>query len=77
MPGKSGAEVFDIFKNDPDTNSIPVCIITGKPELRKLIYEHPIAPPEGYMDKPITEDGLLLNIRRILEVGKQEKAAKN
>jgi Fe-S oxidoreductase len=74
MPGKSGVEVFDYFRNDPDLKSIPICIITGKPELRKLIYEHPSAPPNGYLDKPITEEGLLLNIRKILEVGHHEKA---
>jgi Fe-S oxidoreductase len=73
MPGKSGVEVFDYFRADPDLKSIPICIITGKPELRKLIYEHPVAPPDGYLDKPITEEGLLLNIRKIFEVRYQEK----
>ncbi len=74
MPGKSGAEVFDYFRDHDELKLIPVCIITGKPELRKLIYEHPISPPEGYVDKPITEDDLLLNIRKILEVGHHPKA---
>ncbi len=74
MPGKSGAEIFDYFRDDPELKSIPICIITGKPELRKLIYEHPSAPPDGYLDKPITEEGLLLNIRKIFEVGHHEKA---
>ena len=73
MPGKSGTEVFEHFREDPDLKSIPICIITGKPELRKLIYEYPLNPPEGYLDKPINEEGLLLNIRKILEVGHQEK----
>jgi len=73
MPGKSGVEVFDEFRNDKELNSIPICIITGKPELRKLIYERPENPPEGYIDKPITEEDLILNIRKILEVGHREK----
>jgi Fe-S oxidoreductase len=77
MPGKSGSEVFDIFRNDKELNNIPICIITGKPELRKLIYEHPTAPPEGYMDKPISEEAILLNIRKILEVGHHDKVEKN
>jgi len=77
MPGKSGSEVFDIFRNDKELNQIPICIITGKPELRKLIYEHPIAPPEGYLDKPVSEDGILLNIRKIFEVGKHDKVEKH
>jgi CheY-like chemotaxis protein len=73
MPGKSGVEVFDEFRTDKDLNSIPICIITGKPELRKLIYERPENPPEGYVDKPITEEDLILNIRKIFEVGQREK----
>ncbi len=75
MPGKSGVEVFDDIKKDKALNKIPVCIITGKPELRKLIYEHPVSHPEGYMDKPITEEGLIRNLRKIFEVHHQEKAS--
>jgi response regulator RpfG family c-di-GMP phosphodiesterase len=78
MPGKSGIEVFDEFRKDKDLRSIPICIITGKPELRKLIYEHPDSPPNGYIDKPITEKDLILNIKRILEVGHHDQvSAKN
>ena len=73
MPGKSGVEVFDYFRNDKELRYIPICIITGKPELRKLIYERPDFPPEGYIDKPITEEGLLLNIRKIFEIGHHDK----
>jgi Fe-S oxidoreductase len=76
MPGKSGVEVFDKIRKDSDLMSIPVCIITGKPELRKLIYERPVAPPEGYLDKPISERDLILNIRKIFELSKHEKIMK-
>jgi CheY-like chemotaxis protein len=68
MPGKSGIEVFEELRNNPELKRIPVCIITGKPELRKLIYDRHFMPPEGYLDKPITEEGLLFNMRKILEV---------
>jgi CheY-like chemotaxis protein len=69
MPGKSGIETFEILRNDEELYQIPICIITGRPELRKLIYEMP-APkkPEGYVDKPISEESLVLNIRRILKI---------
>jgi CheY-like chemotaxis protein len=73
MPGKSGVEIFDYMREDPDLKSIPICIITGKPELRKLIYERPDSPPDGYLDKPITEENLILNIRKIIEVGHHTK----
>ncbi len=77
MPGKSGVEVFNELKNDRVLKSIPICIITGNPDLRKLIYEHPVSPPEGYIDKPITEEGLIINIRKIFEVGHHEKEGAN
>jgi len=72
MPGKSGVETFDDFRNDKNLSSIPICIITGKPEIRKLIYERPDNPPDGYIDKPITEEDLILNIKKIFEVGQRE-----
>ena len=51
-----------------------VCIITGKPVLRRLIYERPVPPPEGYVDKPVSEDALLRNIKRILELRSERTA---
>lgn len=73
MPGKSGAEVFYEIKNDKNLEKIPICIITGNPDLRKLIYEHPEAHPEGYMDKPVSEERLLRNLKKIFEVGHYNK----
>ncbi len=69
MPGKSGVEVFVIIREDPELCEIPICIITGKPEMRKLIYERPAhASPEGYLDKPVSEKTLVRNVRKILEL---------
>jgi Fe-S oxidoreductase len=67
MPGKDGGKVFEAIRKDPDLAAINVCIITGRPELRRLIYDRPVPPPEGYLDKPVDEETLLLNIRKILE----------
>jgi Fe-S oxidoreductase/CheY-like chemotaxis protein len=68
MPGKNGGYVFEEIRNNPEITSTKVCIITGKPELRRLIYERPVAPPEGYLDKPVDEESLLTNVRMILEL---------
>jgi CheY-like chemotaxis protein len=73
MPGKDGKEVFEAMRKDPVLKSIPVCIITGQPELRKLIYDRSVPPPNGYIDKPISEESLLKNVRRILEVKHKAK----
>ncbi|MCP4724927.1 MAG: response regulator, partial [bacterium] len=68
MPGKSGREVFEEFRNDDKLQTVPICIITGRPELRSLIYDRPVPPPEGYMDKPVSEDNLVLNMKKILKI---------
>jgi Fe-S oxidoreductase/ActR/RegA family two-component response regulator len=80
MPGKNGGFVFEEIRKNPEIASTKVCIITGKPELRRLIYERPVAPPEGYLDKPVNEETLLMNVRKILEAqhsGEGEKKAGN
>lgn len=68
MPGKSGVDVFIGLRQDPALKNLPVCIITGKPEMRKLIYERPVPPPEGFLSKPVDPESLVLNLRKILEL---------
>jgi CheY-like chemotaxis protein len=68
MPGRDVGEVFELLRRDPELEDLKVCIITGRPELRKLIYERSVRPPEGYVDKPVDEKKLLRNVRKTLEV---------
>jgi CheY-like chemotaxis protein len=68
MPGKTGAEVYSELRKTAATRRIPVCIITGQPELRKLIYERETPTPDGYLDKPIDEEALMRNIRKVLKL---------
>ncbi len=68
MPGKTGVDVFVELRNEPEIADTPVCVISGRPEFRKVIYDRPVKPPEGYMEKPVSEERLILNIRKILEV---------
>ncbi len=69
MPGTDGGKVFEVLRKDPELSNIRVCVITGKPELRRLIYDRPVRPPEGFLDKPVDDETLLLNVRKILEIG--------
>ncbi|MEW5993984.1 MAG: response regulator [Candidatus Zixiibacteriota bacterium] len=77
MPGKSGADVFVEIRNDPELKRMPVCVITGQPELRRLIYDREVPPPEGYVDKPVNEETLLLNVRKVLKLRHEAKTAKS
>jgi Fe-S oxidoreductase/CheY-like chemotaxis protein len=67
MPGKNAGEVFEILRKDPELSGLKICIITGRPELRRLIYDRSVERPEGYIDKPVDDDDLLQRIRKILE----------
>ena len=61
-------ETFVELRKTPETEEIPVCVVTGHPEFRKVIYDRPVPPPEGYMDKPVDEEELVSNLKRILDL---------
>lgn len=66
MEHKDGIETFAELRSDNALAGIPVCVVTGHPEFREVIYSRAVPPPEGYMDKPIKEEELVENIWRIL-----------
>ena len=66
MPGRDGVTAFCDLREDPATQDIPVCIVTGHPEFRKVIYERPVKAPEGFITKPVDADELVRTARRIL-----------
>jgi Fe-S oxidoreductase/CheY-like chemotaxis protein len=68
MPGKSAGEVFEMIRKEPDLDHLKICVITGRPELRKTIYDRSVTPPEGYLDKPISEERLMRAVRKVLEL---------
>ncbi len=72
MPGRDVGEVYQTLRSDPDTADLKICIITGRPELRKLIYNRSVKKPDGYLDKPVDEERLVLNIRKIFEVAHED-----
>ena len=74
MPGRDGIETFCDLRENPATEQIPVCIITGHPEFRKVIYDRPVTPPDGFIDKPCDPEHVVKTIRRILGLGKRKRA---
>jgi Fe-S oxidoreductase/CheY-like chemotaxis protein len=68
MPGKDGGAVYAALRGEEAIAETKVCVITGRPELRKLVYEGEGRKPEGYVNKPVDEEGLLVNVRKVLEV---------
>lgn len=74
MPGRDGIEVFTDLRTNPATEHIPVCIVSGHPEFRQLIFERPVEPPEGFVTKPFDPEELLRTLRRILALGARRRA---
>ena len=74
MPGRDGIETFCDLRGNPATEQTPVCIITGHPEFRKVIYDRPVTPPEGFIEKPCDPEHVVKTIRRILGLGKRKRA---
>ena len=62
-----------MIRQDPELDHLKVCIITGRPELRKTIYDRSVTPPEGYLDKPVTEESLMRNVRKVLELAHDDR----
>jgi Fe-S oxidoreductase/CheY-like chemotaxis protein len=75
MPGRNVGEIFEIMRQDGNLADIPVCIVTGHPKLRSLIYDRPVRAPEGYVDKPVDEEKILLTARRILRLAEETAEA--
>lgn len=72
MPGMDVGQVYGLLRDDPALEGLRICVITGRPELRKLIYDRAGRKPEGYMGKPVDPDELLLNVRKILKLAHEE-----
>jgi CheY-like chemotaxis protein len=72
MPGRDVGDVFEILRRDPALANLRICVITGRPELRRLIYDRSVRPPEGYVDKPVTEATLMRNVRKTLALAEHD-----
>jgi Fe-S oxidoreductase/CheY-like chemotaxis protein len=71
MPGKNAGEVFEEIRRDEALEGLKICIITGRPEMRGLIYDRDVRAPEGYLDKPVEDESLVVAVRKIFEVSQK------
>jgi Fe-S oxidoreductase/CheY-like chemotaxis protein len=68
MPGRSGIDVFTRLRSNPALAAIPVIIVTGAIEFRELVYHRNVPPPDGYVEKPVKPELLLMSVRKVLEL---------
>jgi len=72
MPNKDGVETFYELRRTPETENIPVCVVTGHPEFREVVYERAAPPPEGYLEKPVDEKKLIAYVQHIIETQEEK-----
>ena len=68
MPGKNGIDVFCEMRDDVKIAHVPVCVVTGHPEMRAVLYKRSVRAPEGFLAKPVEPEDLVASLRRILEL---------
>lgn len=73
MPGKSGVQVYRDIRSNPETEDIPVFIVTGVVDFRQLMYQKSVQAPEGFLNKPIDNDVFLMTVNKILEKSARNK----
>jgi CheY-like chemotaxis protein len=67
MPGKSGVQVYRDIRSNPETEDIPVFIVTGVVDFRQLMYQKSVQAPEGFLRKPIDNNVFLMTVNKVLE----------
>lgn len=71
MPGINGFETCRKLKQDPDTKSVPVLLLTVKDTLGD-IQEGVLSMADYYMTKPFKEDMLMKHIERIISESEEK-----
>jgi DNA-binding response OmpR family regulator len=70
MPEESGVKALRELQESTVTKNTPVIIVTGvDSEFKRFIESRKqVHPPEGYFEKPINRDELLLKVKELLKV---------
>ncbi len=74
MPGTNGLDLYHTLRTDNEFKEIPIVFVTGvnpdnpkQLDHRKFIYEHQLPKPDGFVEKPIDKEFLLMTVRKCLE----------
>ena len=59
MPGMDVGEVYERLRSDADLGQLKICIISGRPELRGVLFDRFDKKPDGFLDKPVRAEDLV------------------
>jgi CheY-like chemotaxis protein len=62
MPGMDVFQVMDALQNNGYRKDMKICIVSGRPELRRLLTDRFRAKALGFVDKPFTQEELLAKL---------------
>jgi CheY-like chemotaxis protein len=65
MPGLDVFKVMDALQNNGYRKEMKICIVSGRPELRRVLTDRFRAKPLGFVDKPFTEEELLAKLTEL------------
>lgn len=68
MPGLDGWEVFDLLKGDPQTNDIPIIVVTARAHFDERVAEMRAANDGNLLTKPFIPQQLIDAINRVLNI---------
>ena len=70
MPEESGVKALRELQENKITKGIPVIIVTGVASDFKRFIEtrKQVHPPEGYFEKPVDRDELLMKVKELLKI---------
>lgn len=68
MPEMTGVKAYRKLKEDAALSEIPVVIVTGvSHDFKQFISTRSqVPPPEGYLEKPVTPEALLAEVKRLI-----------
>jgi DNA-binding response OmpR family regulator len=65
MPGMDAMELLGELKHDDSLSALKICIVSGRPELRLILRDRHLNA-NAYLDKPFTEEDLVMSIKGLL-----------
>ena len=67
MPGMDVFHVLDALQNNGYRKDMRICIVSGRPELRRVLTDRFRAKALGFVDKPFTQEELLARLIELIE----------
>ena len=59
MPGMDVGELYERLRDDESLSHLKICIVSGRPELRGVLFDRFEKKPDAFVDKPARPEDLV------------------